>query len=126
MPNGNILNILGALITADEFGDDLWKIDGNPKNESFGIPPPTITVPHDLQPQPLDLGVHEESEDEPGVDEGAPGAEVLDSNDGTNEDNEIPLEIPEDILVPKVRYYSTKLYFSRPYVFSDSEHNNSG
>ena len=62
MTNGNILNILGALITADEFGDDLLKLNGKPKNESFGFPPPTITVPHDLQPQPLDLGVHEESE----------------------------------------------------------------
>ena len=91
MPNENILiKILsfGALITADRCGDDLLKFDGNPKNESFVIPPPTITDPHDLQPQPLDLGVHEESEDEPGVDEGAPsGAEVLDSNDDMDEDN---------------------------------------
>ena len=47
------------------------KLNGKPKNESFGFPPPTITVPHDLQPQPLDLGVHEESEDDdPGIDEG--------------------------------------------------------
>ena len=38
----------GALITADGFGDDLLKLDGNPKNESFGIPPPTITGPHGL------------------------------------------------------------------------------
>ena len=43
----------------------------------------------DDQPQPLDLGVHEESEDEPGVYEVAPGAEVLDSNDDMDEDNEI-------------------------------------
>jgi hypothetical protein len=48
----------------------LLKFDGNPKNESFVIPPDSITDPHDLQPQLLDLGVHEESEDEPGVDEG--------------------------------------------------------
>jgi hypothetical protein len=63
--------------------------NGKPKNESFVIPPATITGPHDLQPQPLDLGVHEELEDEPGVYEGPPRAEVLDSND---EDNEIPFE----------------------------------
>jgi hypothetical protein len=37
MTNENILNILGALITADEFGDDLLKLNGKPKNESFGI-----------------------------------------------------------------------------------------
>ena len=54
-----------------------------------------ITAPHDLQPQPLDLGVHEESEDEHRVDEGAPGAEVLDANDDMDEDNEIPFEIPD-------------------------------
>jgi hypothetical protein len=78
----------GALITADKYGDDLLKFDANPKNESFVIPLPTITDPHDLQPQHLDLGVDEESEDEPGVDEGAPsGAEVLDSNDDMHEDN---------------------------------------
>ena len=47
-----------------------------------------------MQPQSLDLGVYEELEDEPGVDEGAPGAEVLDSNDDMDEDNEIPFEIP--------------------------------
>ena len=52
----------GALITVDGCGDDLLKFDGNPKNESFVIPPPTITGPHDLQPQTLDLGVYEESE----------------------------------------------------------------
>ena len=40
-------------------------------SQSFVIPPPTFTGPHDLQSHPLDLGVHEESEDEPGVDEGA-------------------------------------------------------
>ena len=49
----------------------------------------------DDQPQPLDLGVHEESEDEPGVYEVAPGAEVLDSNDDMDEDNEIPFEFPD-------------------------------
>jgi hypothetical protein len=54
-------------ITADGSGDYLFK-------KSFVIPPPTFTGPHDLQPQPLDLGVHEELEDEPGVDEGARGA----------------------------------------------------
>ena len=37
--------------------------------------------PHDLQPQSLDVGVYEESDDEPWVHEGAPGAEVLDSID---------------------------------------------
>ena len=38
----------------------------------------------------LDLGVHEESEHEPGVTVYvAPGAEVLDSNDDMDEDNEI-------------------------------------
>ena len=84
----------GTVIVVDGSGDDLLKFDGNPKNESFVIPPPTITDPHDLQPQPLDLGVHEESEDEPGVYEVAPGAEVLDSNDDMDEDNEIPFEIP--------------------------------
>ena len=49
----------------------------------------------DDQPQPLDLGVHEESEHEPGVYEVAPGAEVLDSNDDMDEDNEIPFEFPD-------------------------------
>jgi hypothetical protein len=49
----------------------------------------------DDQPQPLDLGVHEESEHEPGVYEFAPGAEVLDSNDDMDEDNEIPFEFPD-------------------------------
>ncbi len=39
--------------------------------------------------QSLDLGVHRESEDEPGMDEGAPGAELLDSNDDMDEDNGI-------------------------------------
>ena len=29
------------------------------------------------------------------MDEGAPGAEVLDSNDDMDEDNEIPVEIPQ-------------------------------
>ena len=67
----------------------LVEIDGNPKNESFVNPPPTITGPHDLQPRTLALGVHEELEDEPEVYEGAHRAEVLDSND---EDNEIPFE----------------------------------
>jgi hypothetical protein len=43
--------------------------------------------------EPLDLKVHEESEDEPGVDEGAPGAQVLDSIDDMDEDNEILFEI---------------------------------
>ena len=51
------------------------------KDESFVIPPPTITGPHDLQQELLDLGVPEESESEPAVDEGVPEAEVLDSND---------------------------------------------
>ena len=38
----------------------------------------------------LDLGVHDESEHEPGVTGYvAPGAEVLDSNDDMAEDNEI-------------------------------------
>ena len=32
--------------------------------------------PHDFQPETLGLGVHEESEDNHGVDEGASGAEV--------------------------------------------------
>ena len=40
--------------------------NGKPKNESFVIPL-TITGPYDLQPQPLDFRVHEETEDEPGV-----------------------------------------------------------
>ena len=67
MPNGNILSTLelSLLLT-----DDLLKFDGNPKNESFVIPPATIAGPHDLQPQTIDLGVHEESENESGVDEG--------------------------------------------------------
>jgi hypothetical protein len=69
--------------------------------ESFVIPP-TITGPHDLQPQPLDVGVHEESEDEPAVDEGAPSAEVLDSNYDVHEDNEIPFEIPGRIRVSAI------------------------
>jgi len=69
------------------------KFDGTPKNESFVVPPPTITGQHDLQPESLNLGVHEESEDEPGVDEGRVLL-VLDSNDDMNEDNEIPFEIP--------------------------------
>ena len=69
--------------------------DGKPKNESFVIPLPTITGPHDLKPEPLDFGVHEESEDEPGVDEGAPGVEVLDSSDDMDEDNEILFKIPD-------------------------------
>ena len=38
------------------------------------------------QPQPLDVGLHEESEYE-----GAPGAEVLGSNDDIDEDNDIPV-----------------------------------
>jgi hypothetical protein len=71
MPNGNILSTLAlSLLLRDGSGDDLLKSDGNPKNESFVIPPATITGPHDLQPQSLDLGVHEESEDDTGVDEG--------------------------------------------------------
>ncbi len=59
--------------------------------------PPTITGPRDFQPQSLDLGVHEESEDDPWEDEDlirAPGAEVLCSNDDMDEDNEILFEIP--------------------------------
>ena len=60
---------------------------------------PTITGPHDLQLQPLDVGVHEVSEDETAVDEGAPGGEVLDSNYDMHEDNEIPFEIPGRIRV---------------------------
>jgi len=55
----------------DGYGDDLLKFDGNPKNESFGIPPPTITVPHDLQQRSVDLGVYGESKDESGVDNSA-------------------------------------------------------
>ncbi len=54
--------------------------------------PPTITGPRDFQPQSLDLGVHEESEDEPWEDEDlirTPGTEVLCSNDDMDEDNEI-------------------------------------
>ena len=95
MPNGNILSTLAlSLLMRDGSGDDLLKSNGNPKNESFVIPPATITGPHDLQPQSLDLGVCEEWEDDPGVDEGPPsGAEVLDSNDDMDEDNEIPFEI---------------------------------
>ena len=31
------------------------------------------------------------------VDEGAPGSEVLDSNDDMDEDNEIPYEIPNGV-----------------------------
>ena len=38
--------------------------------------------------------MHETKEDESGLDEGAPGDEVLDSNDDMDEDNEIPFEIP--------------------------------
>jgi len=45
--------------------------------------------------EPLHLRVHAESEDEPGVDEGAPGAEVLDSSDDMDEDDEILFEIPD-------------------------------
>jgi hypothetical protein len=41
------------------------------------------------------LGVYEESADEHRVDEGAPGAQVLDANDDMDEDNEIPFEIPD-------------------------------
>ena len=50
---------------------------------------PTITGPHYLQPQTLDLGVHEESEDETGVYESPPGAEMLQSNDDMDDDNEM-------------------------------------
>ena len=43
-----------------------------------------------------DVRLHEESEDEPEVDERVPGAEVLfDSYDDMDEDKEIPFEIPE-------------------------------
>ncbi len=42
------------------------------------------------------MRLHEESEDEPEVDERVPGAEVLfDSYDDMDEDKEIPFEIPE-------------------------------
>jgi hypothetical protein len=55
----------GARISAHGPGDYLLKLDRSPKNESLDTPPLTITGPHDVQPQPLDVGVHEESEDEP-------------------------------------------------------------
>jgi hypothetical protein len=48
-----------------------------------------MTGPHDLQPDHLDLGVHEESVDEPGVDKVPTGTEFLDSQDDMDEDNEI-------------------------------------
>jgi hypothetical protein len=84
-------------------------LDGKPENESVVIPPPTITDPHDLQLEPLDLGVHEESEGEPGVDERAPGAEVLDSSDDMDEDNEILFEIPGRIRVSRRKYLRIRL-----------------
>jgi hypothetical protein len=37
-----------TLITVDGSGDDMSKFDGNPKNEIFVIPNPSITVPQDL------------------------------------------------------------------------------
>jgi hypothetical protein len=64
----------------------LLKLDGSPKNESLDTTTLNIIGSHDVQPQPLDVGVHEESEYE-----GAPGAEVLDSNDDIDEDNDIPV-----------------------------------
>ena len=51
-----------TLVTSDGSGDDLLNFDGKPKNEIFVIPPPTITGPHDFQPDSLNLGIHEESE----------------------------------------------------------------
>jgi len=94
------------------------QFDGNPKTESFDekpknasvvIPPPTITDPHDLQLEPLDLGGHEELEDEPGVDEGAPGAEELDSSDDMDEDNEILFEIPGRIRISRRKHLRMSL-----------------
>ena len=41
--------------------------------------------------------MHEESEDEPGVYEGAPGADKLDSNDDMDEDAKNPFEIPDSM-----------------------------
>ena len=71
MTNGIFLSTLAlSLLLRDGSGNDLLKFDGNPKNESFVISPATITDPHDLQPQSIDVGLHEESEDKSGVDEG--------------------------------------------------------
>jgi hypothetical protein len=80
------------------------KSDGKLKNGSFVIPPPTIRGPHDLQPHPLALGGHEESEDEPvsiGAVSywGAPGAEVLDSLGGHEESEDEPGSIGACILL---------------------------
>jgi len=46
-----------TLMTDDGSGDDLLKFDGKTKNESLVIPPPSVTGPHDLKRESLDLGV---------------------------------------------------------------------
>jgi len=73
------------------------------KKKSFVIPPSPIIHTHmtfKFQPDLLWIWEYMKSQKmsmESLVDEGAPGSEVLDSNDDMDEDNEISYEIPNGV-----------------------------